>query len=75
MNTVSETSIACEMNEKKRNENACVGIAAMIGGVSISVVALFAIFAPGSMAVSAWIVGSLCAMGIVLGVLSTGSKG
>ncbi|MDQ8182548.1 hypothetical protein [Pelagicoccus sp. SDUM812005] len=57
------------MNDKIFNTKACVGIAAIVGGVSAVTVTLFAIFSPGNLAPAAWMVGSLCAMGLGLGYL------
>lgn len=52
-----------------------VGLSALIGGTSIGIVALFALFAPGSIAASVWIVGPLCFMGAAFGfLLSRGER-
>lgn len=48
---------------------ACVGISAIIGGASVGIVALIAIFSPANIGVTAWVVPALCAMGGLLGVL------
>ena len=54
--------------------NAMVGIATVIGGSSVGVVTIFAIFAKEEMQLGAIIVGALCLMGIVLGVLARPGK-
>ncbi|WP_309025994.1 hypothetical protein [Pelagicoccus enzymogenes] len=59
------------MTESMNHQKACVGIAAIVSGVSVGIVALFAIFAPVSLPAAGWIVAPLSLMGIGLGFLST----
>lgn len=59
------------MNETKAPNAAYVGIAAIIGGVSVAMVALVAIFSPQNISVAPWIVGGLSIMGIALGYFSS----
>jgi hypothetical protein len=68
MNHSLETNI---MNETKAPNAAYVGIAAIIGGVSVAMVALVAIFSPQNISVAPWIVGGLSIMGIALGYFSS----
>ncbi|QXD23301.1 hypothetical protein F7C95_15415 [Opitutia bacterium ISCC 51] len=68
MNHSLETNI---MNETKVPNAAYVGIAAIIGGVSVAMVALVAIFSPQNISVAPWIVGGLSIMGIALGYFSS----
>ena len=49
-------------------KNPQVGIAGIIGGISIVIVAIVAIFAQQHFVIAAWIVGALAAMGTVLGL-------
>lgn len=53
--------------------NTYIVIAAIIGGLSLGAIVLVGIFAPGSMAVAAWIVAALALMGGALGYFA--SKG
>ncbi len=55
------------------NSKTYIGISALIGGASVGIVALIAIFSPQNIAVAGWVVGALCLMGAVLGVLSSRS--
>lgn len=41
-----------------------VGVAAGIGGASVAIVAIFAIFAGEQLAITPWIIGALAVMGI-----------
>ena len=59
-------------NIKERNA-ALLGIAAIIGGVSLVMVTLIAIFSPSSLSVAPWIVGGLTVLGIALGYFSSKS--
>jgi hypothetical protein len=59
------------MAEQKGNP--VVGIAGVIGGISLCIVAVIAIFAKDQLSVAAWIVAALAAMGIGLGIFA--SKG
>jgi len=47
-----------------------VAIAGSIGGISIPIVALIAIFAKEQLAIAAWIVGALAVMGVILGAMA-----
>lgn len=53
------------MAEQKGNP--VVGIAGVIGGISLSIVAVLAIFAKDQLPVAPWIVAALAIMGIGLG--------
>ena len=63
------------MNNGLNQLKALVGITAIIGAASLGAVALFAIFAPSQLAVSAWIVAPLCLMGAALGLLASRATG
>ena len=55
--------------------NPVVGIASVIGGISLCIVIIVAIFAKDQLAVAAWIVAALAIMGLGLGFFaSRGSK-
>jgi uncharacterized membrane-anchored protein len=54
-----------KMTEQKKNP--LVGIAAVIGGISLCIVAVIAIFAKAQLKVAVWIVAALAIMGIGLG--------
>ncbi|HUW33847.1 MAG TPA: hypothetical protein VM223_19740 [Planctomycetota bacterium] len=47
-----------------------MAIAGSIGGISIPIVALIAIFAKEQLAIAAWIVGALAVMGVILGAMA-----
>jgi len=59
------------MNNHTDSLKTCAGITAITGAISLSVVALIALFAPQQLTVAAWIVASLCLMGTTLGYLAT----
>jgi hypothetical protein len=59
------------MPEDKRNP--VVGIASVLGGISLSIVAVIAVLAKDQLWVAAWIVAALAVMGIGLGFFA--SKG
>ena len=59
------------MSDDKSSVNPYMGIAGSIGGISVGIVALVAIFASDHMAAAAWIVGSLAAMGVALGYFAS----
>ena len=59
----------------ERKDNPVVGIASVIGGISLCIVVMVAIFAKDQLAVAAWIVAALAIMGLGLGFFaSRGSK-
>jgi len=59
----------------ERKGNPVVGIASVIGGISLCIVIMVAIFAKDQLAVAAWIVAALAIMGLGLGFFaSRGSK-
>ena len=59
----------------ERKGNPVVGIASVIGGISLCIVIIVAIFAKDQLAVAAWIVAALAIMGLGLGFFaSRGSK-
>jgi len=60
-----------KMSDDKTPVNPFIGIAGSIGGISVGVVALVAIFATDHMAAAAWIVGALAIMGIALGYFAS----
>ena len=66
MNTVLQKSIMKE-------NNSYIGIAGIIGGACLGVIALIGIFSPEHMTIAPWTVGALSIMGLGLGYLS--SKG
>ena len=53
-----------------KDGNPFVGIAAIIGGISVAIVAIIAIFSGENLVVAAWIVGFLTIMGAVLGSMA-----
>ncbi len=57
-------------NADNTGGNPFVAIAGIIGGLSIGVVALIAIFSSENIIVAAWVVGALAAMGAVLGSMA-----
>ncbi len=57
------------MNEKQKG-NPFVAIAGVIGGISVAIVAITAIFANQHFAVVPWLIGALAAMGIFLGFMA-----
>jgi len=57
------------MAEQKRNP--VVGIASVIGGISLCIVAVIAIFAKDQLSVAPWIVAALAIMGIALGFFAS----
>ena len=52
-----------------------VGIAGVVGGVSVTIVALFAVFMKEQIVVAAWIVTALAIMGIALGYIASKKSG
>jgi Zn-dependent protease len=61
------------MSEQKYRDP-LVAIAGTVGGVSLGVVLLFAIFASHQMNLVVWIIAALAAMGVALGALSARSR-
>jgi len=57
------------MAEQKGNP--VVGIASVIGGISLCIVAVIAIFAKDQLSVAPWIVAALAIMGIALGFFAS----
>jgi hypothetical protein len=57
------------MAEQKGNP--VVGIVSVIGGISLCIVAVIAIFAKDQLSVAPWIVAALAIMGIVLGFFAS----
>jgi hypothetical protein len=57
-------------NTDNSGGNPFVAIAGSIGGLSVGVVALIAIFSSENLVVAAWVVGALAAMGAVLGSMA-----
>ena len=55
--------------------NPLVGIAGTIGGISIAIVTILAIFAKDQLYVAAWVVGALAIMGAVLGLVAHKRQG
>ncbi len=51
--------------------NPVVGIASVIGGISLCIVAVIAIFAKDQLSVAPWIIAPLAIMGIVLGFFAS----
>jgi hypothetical protein len=52
-------------------KNPVVGIAAVIGAISLCIVLVIAIFAKDQLSVAAWIVAALAVMGIALGFFAS----
>ncbi len=57
------------MAEQKGNP--VVGIASVIGGISLCIVAVIAIFAKDQLSIAPWIVAALAIMGIDLGFFAS----
>ena len=55
----------------ERKDNPVVGIASVIGGISLCIVVMVAIFAKDQLAVAAWIVAALAIMGLGLGFFAS----
>lgn len=55
-------------------KNPFVGIAGAVGGISIAIVAIFAIFAPEQLKYSPYVVGALALMGIFMGFFALRKK-
>jgi 4-hydroxybenzoate polyprenyltransferase len=53
-----------------RQHDPFVGIAGAIGGISVAIVAIIAVFAKEQLAVAAWVVGALAFMGVCLGAMA-----
>ena len=51
--------------------NPVVGIASVIGGISLCIVAVITIFAKDQLSVAPWIVAALAIMGIALGFFAS----
>ncbi len=71
MNHSLESNI---INENPQSNAVYFGIAAILGGASLGVIALIAIFSPDNLSVAPWIVGGLSMMGIALGYFSSNSR-
>jgi peptidoglycan/LPS O-acetylase OafA/YrhL len=71
MNRSLESNI---INENPQSNAVYFGIAAILGGASLGVIALIAIFSPDNLSVAPWIVGGLSMMGIALGYFSSNSR-
>ena len=57
------------MSEQEKG-NPFVGIAAVIGGISIPIVAIIALFAKDQLMVAPWVIGVLAVMGVILGFMA-----
>ena len=55
----------------EQKSNPVVGIASVIGGISLCIVAVIAIFAKDQLSVAPWIIAALAIMGIVLGFFAS----
>lgn len=71
MNNSLEANRTDAMNDPKIQNAAYIGITAIIGGVSLVMVALIVIFSPENISVAPWIVGGLSILGIALGYFSS----
>lgn len=58
----------------EQKSNPAVAIAGVIGGISLSIVAVILVFSREQLAIAAWIVGALAVMGIGLGFFATRVK-
>ena len=58
----------------KQKSNPVVGIASVIGGISLCIVAVVAVLAKDQLVIAAWIVGALAVMGIGLGFFASKSS-
>ena len=54
-----------------RNNNTFVGIASVIGGISLCIVVVVLIFGRDQLTVTPWIVAALAAMGVGLGYFAS----
>ncbi len=57
-----------------RQQNPAVAIVAVVGGISLTIVIIFAIFAQSQLQIAAWMVGALALMGAIVAPLA-GRKG
>ena len=56
---------------KEHKKDTIVGVAGVVGGISLCIVAILAIFAKDQLAVAPWIVAALAIMGIGLGYFAS----
>lgn len=56
--------------EGDKGQNPAVAVVGIVGGISLAVVAIFAIFVRSQMAVAAWIVTALALMGVIVAPLA-----
>lgn len=54
-----------------QKSNPVVGIAGVIGGISLCIVVVILVFARDQLSVAAWIVGTLALMGVGLGFFAS----
>lgn len=53
-----------------RHQSPAVAVVGIVGGISLAIVAIFAIFARDQMAVAAWMVSVLVLMGVIVAPLA-----
>lgn len=53
-----------------KQQSPAVAVVGIVGGISLAIVVIFAIFVRGQMAVAAWIVSMLALMGVIVAPLA-----
>ncbi|MBD3348999.1 MAG: hypothetical protein GF400_07365 [Candidatus Eisenbacteria bacterium] len=56
--------------EDDKQQNPAVAVVGIVGGVSMAIVVIFAVFVRSQMAVAAWIVSALALMGVIVAPLA-----
>jgi hypothetical protein len=56
--------------DSDKHESPAVAIVGIVGGISIAIVVIFAVFARDQMAIAAWMVGALALMGVIVAPLA-----
>ena len=56
--------------DSDKHESQAVAIVGTVGGISIAIVVIFAVFARDQMAIAAWMVGALALMGVIVAPLA-----
>ena len=53
-----------------RQQSPAVAVVGIVGGISVAIVVIFAIFARNQMAIAAWMVSALSLMGVIVAPLA-----
>ena len=56
--------------EDDRQQSPAVAVVGIVGGISVAIVVIFAIFARNQMAIAAWMVSALVLMGVIVAPLA-----